>query len=79
MQQTKLGSFIESLVNIVIGYTVALLSQLVIFPLFDIHVTFDTNLLIGAWFTLISLIRSYIVRRWFNDRLHQAVYHWIDR
>ena len=79
MQQTKLGSFIESLVNIVIGYAVALLSQLVIFPLFDIHVTFDTNLLIGAWFTLISLIRSYIVRRWFNDRLHTAVYHWIDK
>jgi hypothetical protein len=72
MQQTRLGSLIESLLNIVIGYVVALLSQLVIFPLFDIHVPLSTNLWIGAWFTLISLVRSYIIRRWFNARLHSA-------
>ena len=72
MQQTRLGSLIESLLNIAIGYVVALLSQLVIFPLFDIHVPLSTNLWIGAWFTLISLVRSYIIRRWFNARLHSA-------
>jgi hypothetical protein len=27
---------------------------------------------IGAWFTVISLVRSYIIRRWFNARLHSA-------
>ena len=72
MQQTRLGSLIESLLNIAIGYVVALLSQLMIFPLFDIHVPLSTNLWIGAWFTLISLVRSYIIRRWFNARLHSA-------
>jgi hypothetical protein len=72
MQQTRLGSLIESLLNIAIGYLVALLSQLMIFPLFDIHVPLSTNLWIGAWFTLISLVRSYIIRRWFNARLHSA-------
>lgn len=66
--QSRLGSFIESAVNIGIGYFVALLSQLLVFPMFDIHVSFETNLWIGAWFTLISLIRSYVVRRWFNLR-----------
>ena len=50
MQQTRLGSLIESLLNIAIGYVVALLSQLMIFPLFDIHVPLSTNLWIGAWF-----------------------------
>jgi hypothetical protein len=72
MQQTRMGSLIESLMNIVIGYIVALASQLVIFPLFDINVPLSTNLWIGAWFTAISLVRSYIIRRWFNARLHAA-------
>lgn len=72
MNQTRVGSLIESLMNIAIGYFVALLSQLAIFPLFDIHVSLSTNLWIGAWFTVISLIRSYIIRRWFNKRLHSA-------
>ena len=72
MQQTKLGSLIESLMNIAIGYGVALLSQIVVFPMFGIHVPLSTNLWIGAWFTVISLVRSYIIRRWFNARLHSA-------
>jgi hypothetical protein len=69
MKQTRIGSLIESFVNIAICYLVALLSQIVIFPLFEINVPIKTNLWIGAWFTLISLIRSYIIRRFFNYRL----------
>ena len=67
--QTKYQSFIESLTNILIGYLTALLSQLIIFDLFDIDVTFQDNLLIGLYFTVISLIRSYLVRRYFNKRV----------
>ena len=67
--QTKYQSLIESLINILIGYLTALLSQLLIFPLFDIYVTFQDNLLIGLYFTIISLIRSYLVRRYFNKRV----------
>lgn len=72
MTQTRLQSLIESLMNILIGYGVALLSQILIFPMFDIHVSIGTNLWIGAWFTVISLVRSYVIRRWFNRRLHEA-------
>lgn len=72
MQQTRLGSLIEACFNIAIGYAVALLSQIIIFPMFGIHVPMATNLWIGAWFTAISLVRSYIIRRWFNARLHAA-------
>jgi len=64
--QSRIGSFIESIVNIAIGYGVAVGSQLVIFPLFGINITLSDNLAIGAWFTVISLIRSYVVRRAFN-------------
>jgi hypothetical protein len=73
MNQTKLESLLESLVNILIGYTVALVSQILVFPLFDIHVPMSANLWISAWFTVISLVRSYVIRRWFNAGLHRAV------
>lgn len=72
MNQTKLGSLVESLMNIAIGYGVALMSQIILFPVFDIHISITTNLWIGAWFTAISLVRSYVIRRWFNARLHAA-------
>ena len=66
--QSKLQSLIESLTNILIGYLTALLSQVLIFPIFDIYVSFQDNLLIGLYFTIISLIRSYLVRRYFNKK-----------
>lgn len=72
MEQSKTGSLIEATVNVLIGFGVALLSQILVFPLFGIDVPFSTNLGIGAWFTAISIARSYVIRRWFNARLHAA-------
>ena len=72
MKQSRIGSAIESAANVAIGYIVALASQLVIFPAFGIRVSLATNLWIGAWFTLVSLARSYVLRRWFNARLQRA-------
>lgn len=74
MTQSRLESLIESLMNILIGYFVALASQLIIFPLMGIHVPLHTNLVIGLWFTAVSLVRSYVIRRWFNKRLHNAAH-----
>jgi len=72
MNQSRVASLAESAMNVLIGYGVALASQLVIFPLFGIHIPLSDNLAIGAWFTIISLVRSYAIRRWFNARLHRA-------
>lgn len=72
MEQTRLGSLIEAGMNILIGYGVALASQIVVFPWFGIYVPLSTNLWIGLWFTIISLVRSYIIRRWFNARLRST-------
>ena len=72
MNQSRVASLAESVMNVLIGYGVALASQLVIFPMFGIHLPLSDNLAIGAWFTLISLDRSYAIRRWFNARLHRA-------
>lgn len=67
--QSKFQSLIESFINILIGYVTAILSQLLIFPLFNINLPIQDNLLIGLYFTLISLVRSYTIRRFFNKRV----------
>ncbi len=79
MQQTRLDSLIESLVNILIGYGVALASQIIIFPFFGINVPLETNLWIGAWFTVISLVRSYVIRRFFNSKIKKTVSYISER
>jgi len=72
--QTRAHSFIESVSNVFIGYLVALASQLVIFPLYGINITLHDNLAIGVWFTVISLIRSYVLRRLFTRVTENAKY-----
>lgn len=72
--QGKLESFVETCINTGIGYVVALLSQLIVFPMVGIDVPLSTNLEIGAWFTVISVARGYIIRRWFNARLKRVAH-----
>lgn len=74
MSQARLESFVETCANTAIGLVVALASQLVIFPKVGVHVSLGTNLEIVAWFTLISVVRGYVIRRWFNARI-KAVAH----
>ena len=69
--QSRIESLLESSINILIGYIVAVLSQLLIFPAFNINITLSDNLLIGAYFTAISLLRSYIIRRYFNKKFNR--------
>jgi hypothetical protein len=66
--QTRLGSVLESFVNILIGYGVAVASTFLVFPIFSIAIPAQDNFAIGAYFTAISLLRSYCVRRFFNGR-----------
>ena len=55
----------------IIGYFVALIAQLIVFPLYDLEVSFSQNLQIGLIFTVVSIARSYLLRRLFN-RLHRV-------
>ena len=70
IMQPRLYSLFESCANIGLGYGIAVVSQVVIFPLFEIDVPLRTNMAIGVWFTAISLVRSYLLRRWFEWRWH---------
>ena len=75
--QTRLVSAIEAGVNIAIGMGVALASQYLIFPFFDIEITHSEHLWITFWFTLISFARSYFIRRWFSRRLNEVLVKWM--
>jgi accessory gene regulator protein AgrB len=73
MNQTKIESLLESFTNIVLGYTIGLVSQLIIFPLIGVDISLGVNMLLGVWFTIVSLARSYFIRRYFNNGLHKPV------
>jgi hypothetical protein len=59
-------SLLESVANVVVGYGVAVIAQIVVFPLFGLEVTLSQNLQIGLVFTGVSLVRSYLLRRAFE-------------
>jgi len=67
--QTKKQSFLESLTNVAIGYLISLISLFIIFPILGIESSTSKNLIITLYFTLISIARSYILRRYFNKKL----------
>jgi len=66
MKQSRLMSLVESLANVLVGYGVAVATQMAVFPLFGLAVTITENLLIGLIFTVVSIVRSYALRRGFE-------------
>ena len=64
--QPRWQSWLEASANVLIGYGIAIGAQIIIFPLFGIKLHLEQNLEIGALFTLVSMIRSYVLRRVFN-------------
>ena len=72
MTQSKLGSFVEAVMNTAIGYVLSLIVQLIVYPLYGAKFTFFENIQIGLIFMVVSLLRSYVIRRWFNQYIHKA-------
>ncbi len=64
--QSRRMSLIEAVANILVGYGLAVLTQIVVFPMFGLQVSVSENFLLAALFTGISLIRGYTLRRLFN-------------
>jgi hypothetical protein len=66
MKQSRLMSLVEALTNVAVGFGLAVLTQVMIFPLFGLAVSLGQNLQIGAIFTAVSILRSYALRRLFE-------------
>lgn len=73
-RQIKTDSIMESLTNIAVGLGVSQIANLVIIP-FVMHVPISTgqNAALAVFYTLVSLLRSYAIRRAFNGRSVWAV------
>lgn len=64
--QRKKHSALEAIANVAVGYMVSVLANMFVLPLFGYAVTVADSFAIGIAFTIISLIRSYVLRRVFN-------------
>ena len=75
MNQTRIGSLIEALMNVVIGLTVSVAANAIVFPRFGFQPSVGENVAISLIYTAISITRQYVLRRWFNARLQRAAAH----
>ncbi|MEL0436698.1 DUF7220 family protein [Phycobacter sp. K97] len=66
MKQSRLMSLAEAVANVIVGYGVAVVTQILIFPIFGLHTTLAQNLQMGLLFTGVSIIRSFVLRRLFE-------------
>jgi hypothetical protein len=66
MKQSRLMSLVESVANVIVGYGVAVVTQILIFPVFGLQTTLGQNLAMGGVFTIVSLARSFLLRRLFE-------------
>ncbi len=66
MTQTRRMSLLESVTNVVVGYVLAIITQIVVFPLFGIVTDLKQHLAIGLAFVVVSLARGFALRRVFE-------------
>jgi hypothetical protein len=66
MAQSKQRSFLEACINIAIGFSINFIANMIVFPSMGYKLTVHDGLLVGVIFTLISLSRQYVIRRWMN-------------
>ena len=66
--QSKKDSLIESLTSTTIGWLIGVILNLTVLPLFDYNITVVDSLWVSLIFTVVSVIRGYLIRRYFNRR-----------
>ncbi|BBF93358.1 DUF7220 family protein [Blastochloris tepida] len=69
MKQSRAMSLLESIVNILVGLGVAMAANAIILPLLGFAISLQQNLQIAAFMTVVSILRSYALRRLF-EALH---------
>lgn len=66
MSQSKAMSLLEAVVNTVVGLGVAMVATAAICKAHNIPMSWGNNFIITFWMTVISIVRSYLLRRLFN-------------
>lgn len=70
MQQSRLASLIEALMNTAIGFVLSLIVGHFVLPKYGCTPGLAVNVEITMIYTIVSIARGYVIRRWFNARLH---------
>jgi len=60
-------SLVETMTNILVGLVISFLSQIAIFKIYNVSLSTQQNAEITLYFTIISILRSYALRRFFNS------------
>jgi hypothetical protein len=69
MRQSRIDSFMEAMVNVLVGFLINLVANLVLLPVwFGIEPDIASFAGLGALYTLVSIARSYAIRRLFNGQ-----------
>lgn len=71
MTQTKKQSFKEACTNTAIGFLISYASTFIIFPLMGFASSASKNMMITLFFTVVSILRGYLIRRFFNKKVKQ--------
>jgi hypothetical protein len=67
LMQSRVGSAVEQVLNIGSGFFISLLLwSFIIVPVWDLDVSMNDNLTITGIFTVVSVVRGYVWRRFFN-------------
>ena len=67
-KQSKLASFVEALVNTFTGFVFSFFIQLLLNHAYDVEMPNSTAAWFVFWFTVASIVRSYVIRRlWTNE------------
>ena len=66
--QTKRQSLIETLTSVFVGWLIGVILNLTILPLFDYNITVVDSLWVSLIFTVISVVRGYLIKRFFNSK-----------
>jgi hypothetical protein len=72
MKQSRLMSLVEAVTNVAVGYGLAVVTQIIVFPWFGLEAALGEHLAIGMAFVGVSLVRSYLLRRLF-ERITVAI------
>lgn len=72
MNQTRRGRLIEAALNTLLGFVVSWLTWPLAAWAADLQYTGGQHWAVVGIFTVVSVARGYVVRRWFNARLHAA-------
>ncbi len=72
--QSRKGSLLEVLQNVLVGLGISITANAFVFPLIlGVQVKFIDNLTIGAIMTVISICRSYGLRRYNNYKTERGL------